>query len=103
MRKFLLEKTPLQLTNCERSCVKETSIREFPNLCLWPMPTAFIENGFSKQYVCKNDTFDEKGRLIVYRSDTISCELEKITLELYQKYQPAVYKFEDSKTQQYSK
>ena len=90
MNEFLDENAPLELHSSVycKNCIKNI-------LCLKPIGSAFTyEDHFNKQFVCKNETFDEKGRLIVFYSKTIFCELEKVTAELFE--QLDIY-FNDSK------
>lgn len=93
MNEFLDENAPLELnvTVYCKNCIKNI-------LCLKPIGSAFTyEDHFNKQFVCKNETFDEKGRLIVFYSKTIFCELEKVTAELFEQYHPLDLYFKDSK------
>ena len=94
MKKFLDENSPLEL-NERFDAVKKDDALKF---CLWPMPIIFsTANSFNKNFVCKNETFDEQGRLILFYSDTIFCELEKLTADLVEMYQPTVTAKEDGK------
>ena len=64
--------------------------------CLWPTKTSyFSDNTQNKRFICKNETFDEQGRLIIFYGDTIFCELEKVTAKLNQKYKLMNASFED--------
>lgn len=63
------------------------------DLCLLPIR----KNGLRKLFVCKNETFDEQNRMIVFLDNSIHCELEKITLELYNQYQPCNERKRDGK------
>ena len=92
MKTFLDEQSALEL--------RFNSIVVFKNIkydfCLWPMST----NSWDKLFVCKNETFDEQGRLILFNSKRVFCELEKLTSELVEKYQPSVpdHKGEEGKS-----
>lgn len=91
MNEFLDENAPLELNYCN-FYNKNAS-------CLWPMGSAFIYgDNFAKLFVCKNETFDEKGRLIVFYSKTIFCELEKLTAEIFRQFQPSNNDFKNSKS-----
>ena len=92
MNDFLIENGQLEVGNC-RLCAKKDSISDLPNLCLWPYSKS---QTFRKNFICKNETFDEQGRLII-NFDKKYCPLEKITIELYRQYQPLVREFQDSK------
>ena len=91
MQKFLDENAPLELIYSYR-------VPNFHDFCLWPMATVYSSsNSINKHFVCKNETFDEQGRLILFFSDKIFCELEKLTAELIDKYQPNVHALKDGK------
>ena len=84
MKKFLDLYTPLELDDHAE--------------CLWPTKTDyFSDNTKNKLFICKNETFDEQGRLIVFYGDTIFCELEKVTAKLNQKYKMLNSSFKDGK------
>ena len=64
--------------------------------CLWPTKTSFFSDNLNnKIFICKNETFDEQGRLIIFYGDTIFCELEKVTAKLIQKYKLLNASFQD--------
>ena len=90
MNDFLIENGQLEL---DYGRAIKDSIPDFPNLCHWPYRRA---QTFRKNFICKNETFDEQGRLII-NFDRKYCPLEKITIELYRQYQPLVREFQDSK------
>ena len=93
MKTFLDENSPLELI----SGFYSMDITKY-DLCLWPMSTVnSTANSYKKQFVCKNETFDEQGRLIIFCGKRIFCELEKLTSELVEKYQPFVHASEDGK------
>ena len=95
MNKFLDENAPLEL---QYSYYSKDLMPDFNNFCLWPMATAFsAANSYNKRFVCANETFDEQGRLILFNYDTLFCELEKLTAELIEKYQPNVKALQDGK------
>ena len=97
MDKLLDENAPLEINDC-LDCMKKSVIPEFPNFCLWPIRSYFIsDKNYNKFFVCKNETFDEQGRMIVFYGDTIFCELEKLTVELFQQYKPFVTVYRDRK------
>ncbi|CAG5109938.1 Oidioi.mRNA.OKI2018_I69.chr2.g4406.t1.cds [Oikopleura dioica] len=52
--------------------------------CLWPNQQSLIDN-FQKQYLCKNTT-DELGRAVLYQSQEILCDLQKMNITHIQDY-----------------
>ena len=92
MKEFLDKYTPLEFD------VAYINDREYFNGCLWPTKTSYFSaNNLYKGFICKNETFDEQGRLIIFYGNTISCELEKITANLYQKYKLLNISFRNGK------
>ena len=97
MRTFLDEQSPLELRyRFNSNGLIDVSKNGKYNFCLWPMSI----NSWDKLFVCKNETFDEQGRLILFYGKRIFCELEKLTSELVEKYQPSVpdFKGEEGKS-----
>ena len=88
MKTFLDEQSPLELRyDLMKNMIDEKYAKYV--FCLWPMST----NSWDKLFVCKNETFDERGRLILFNSKRIFCELEKLTSQLVEKYQPSIPSF----------
>jgi hypothetical protein len=86
MKENLDKYTPLEI---------QIDVKDF-NGCMWPTKTSyFSENYTNKRFICKNETFDEQGRLIIFYGNTIFCELEKITADLNRKYKLLNISFRD--------
>jgi len=92
MNKWLAENSQLILSYNFAYDLKFNRILN-TDLCLLPIR----KNGLRKLFVCKNETFDEQNRMIVFLDNSIHCELEKITLELYNQYQPCNERKRDGK------
>ena len=97
MNEFLIENAAHEFhDNCDY-CAKKNEKSDILNMCLWPLELHFINGDYFKRFVCKNETFDEKGRLIVFYDKKIFCEIQKLTAELLRHYQPSSLAFENSK------
>ena len=98
LKTFLDENSPFTLDYGFDVVNKDGVFTQDPKYCLCTMSTVIsTSNSYNKQFVCKNETFDQQGRLILFYSDRIFCELEKLTAELVEKYQPSVPAFQDGK------
>ena len=92
MKESLDKYTPLEFV------VIDGNDLEYFNGCLWPTETYYFSaNNLYKRFICKNETFDEQGRLIIFFGNTIFCELEKITANLNRKYKLLNVNFKDGK------
>ena len=83
LNKWLADHSQLELRKC-KECTP-ISVPGLPNICLWPSEN---RKNFNKQFICKDETFDEQGRIVVFQSNVTHCELEKITADLLRRYQP---------------
>ena len=81
LNKWLAENSQLEIRQC-RTCTP-VSPPGLPDICLWPSEKSDL---FNKQFVCKNDTFDEHGRMVVFLSNSFHCELKKITADIFRQY-----------------
>ena len=94
MNEFLIENAALEFKN---NFAKKNEMSDLQNMCIWPIKSSFINGNYFKRFVCKNETFDEKGRLIVFYDKEIFCELQKLTAEFLRHYKPSISPFKDSK------